>query len=96
VAYIVYGFGDASKEGFGNSLLTPDGLSIHVGIWNYPSKEKSSNFREFWNVVEGVRKEGEFGNLDGAFLFFATDNSTVEAALYFGDVHQRSVIGVRH
>jgi len=84
VAYIVYGFGDASKEGFGNSLLIPEGLSIHVGIWNYLSKEKLSNFREFRNVVEKVRKEGELGNLSGAFLFFATDNSPVEAALYSG------------
>jgi len=84
VAYVVYGFGDASKEGFGNSLLLNDGLSIHIGIWNYASKDKSSNFREFRNVVKGIRKEGERGKLKDCFLFFATDNSRVENALYSG------------
>jgi len=84
LAYVVYGFGDTSKEGFGNSLLLNDKLSVHIGIWNYASKDKSSNFREFRNVVEGIRKEGERGKLKGCFLFFATDNSTVETALYSG------------
>mmetsp|Transcript_25388 Transcript_25388/g.38505 ORF Transcript_25388/g.38505 Transcript_25388/m.38505 type:complete len:109 (-) Transcript_25388:345-671(-) len=47
VFQIIYGFGDASGEGFGDVFLNKEGLSIHVGVWNYQSREESSNFREF-------------------------------------------------
>mmetsp|Transcript_3377 Transcript_3377/g.5156 ORF Transcript_3377/g.5156 Transcript_3377/m.5156 type:complete len:146 (+) Transcript_3377:2468-2905(+) len=59
VVQIIFGFGDASGEGFGDVFLNRDGLSIHVGVWNYTTRDESSNFREFRNPLEALKKEGE-------------------------------------
>jgi len=36
---VIYGVGDASGDGFGDSFLSKDGLSYHIGLWN----EETSN-----------------------------------------------------
>jgi hypothetical protein len=84
VLQVIYGMGDASGEGFGDSFLTKAGVSIHTGTWTYDIQNQSSNFREFRNPLNALRKEGEGGRLKNAFVIFGTDNSTVEAALYNG------------
>jgi hypothetical protein len=58
-------------------------LSVQIGIWGYAeSIEESCNWREFTNVVEGLEEKGQKGTLTNCIVFFFTDNSTVEAALY--------------
>jgi hypothetical protein len=47
-------------------------------------RDESSNFREFRNVVESLEDEGESGRLKDCRVFFCTDNSTVESAIYKG------------
>lgn len=85
--HVFYGFGDASGKGLGSGIARSDlpHLSVRIGVWGYAeSEEESSNWREFTNVVEGLEEEGEKGNLTNCIVFFFTDNSTVEAALYSG------------
>ena len=53
---VVYGVGDASGDGFGDSFLTKEGLSYHIGIWNEKTSTQSSNYREFRNSFQERRR----------------------------------------
>ena len=81
---VVYAFGDASGRGFGASLGRDNGISYRIGVWSSKEEIESSNRKEFTNVIETLEDEGEKGNLNGTEVFFFTDNSTVEFALYNG------------
>ena len=81
---VIFGFGDASGGGFGSSIDTGNGICVRVGVWTAPESDNSSNWREFMNVVESLEAEAEKGTLPGTELFFFTDNSTVEAAIFKG------------
>jgi hypothetical protein len=61
VYQVIYGFGDASGKGFGDSFLSEDGISIHIGVWTYKESQQSSNYREFRNPLDALRREGEAG-----------------------------------
>lgn len=82
---VVYGFGDASKQGFGTSVELSDGSIIwRSGEFSTLVKEKSSNYRELLNLVEYIESVYAKGLLDGCELFMFTDNSTAEAAYFKG------------
>jgi hypothetical protein len=84
-ARAVYGFGDASKDGFGASIeVLNHGVIWRSGVWNLSIREESSNFREFKNLVESIEKFVADGTLKGHELFMFTDNSTAEAAFFKG------------
>jgi len=85
VQIIAYGFADASKGGFGASIEYQNYSKFRVGVWGKDTEEDSSNFREFCNIVETIEEEEKLGNLRNVTLIMATDNSTVEAALYKGN-----------
>ena len=70
---IVYGFADASGGGLGSMLQgkDEDSLDIRIGVWSSTqSKEMSSNWREFRNVVEAVLTEAMKGKIYHAVVFF--------------------------
>jgi hypothetical protein len=80
-----YGFGDASGKGFGSTFARTKGVSYRIGVWNKDQDDdKSSNWKEFTNVVDSLDEEAEAGHLENAMVFFFTDNYTVESALYRG------------
>ena len=80
----ILGIGDAAKTGFGDSFLSVEGINYTFGVWNTQTSQESSNYREFRNFLDSVRKQGEAGRLTNSMLVFATDNSTVEQAVYKG------------
>jgi len=82
---LAYGFADASKGGFGASLDYEGHSKFRVGVWGKDTEDESSNYREFANVVETIEEEVSMGNLKNCTLIMATDNSTVESALYKGN-----------
>lgn len=83
--YLVrYGFGDASKSGFGSTIETAKGISYRYGTWGIDCESKSSNFRELENLAQALEEEAAKGNVDGAEVFLFTDNSTAESAYYKG------------
>jgi hypothetical protein len=84
-AYVAYGAGDASGEGFGSNIH-PLGLAplLRHGFWCTEDSEQSSNWRELRNLVDAVRVEAESGRLAGRELWLATDNSTAAAAYHHG------------
>jgi hypothetical protein len=81
---IKYGFGDASGKGFGSTFTVPNGISYRIGVWKPDESDESSNWREFTNVVESLEEEAESKRLDNSTVYFFTDNTTVESALYKG------------
>jgi hypothetical protein len=82
---VVYGGGDASGEGFG-SLLSPLGMPplYQMGFWSSEISEKSSNWREFHNLLERLHANAVAGRLTGKELWLATDNSTVGLSFFKG------------
>ncbi len=77
----IYGFGDASGHGFGQTLDLPDGLHYAHAQWRDDIvTDRSSNFRELYNLVLMLEEAATAGHLLNTELFLLTDNSTAEAA----------------
>jgi len=86
VRLVAYGFVDASKGGFGASIDYGKYTKYRVGVWGVDTDADSSNFREFANLVETLEAEDSVHkSLNNVTMIIATDNSTVEAALYKGN-----------
>ncbi|KAL7570483.1 hypothetical protein ACA910_004265 [Epithemia clementina (nom. ined.)] len=87
-------FGDASGTGFGTSFWIQGGHTVdaeHV-TWTRDYSSKSSNFREFYNLVlriEALMQEKK--KKTGTELFVFTDNSTMESAFYRGTSTSKSL-----
>jgi hypothetical protein len=104
-AKVMYGFGDASKEGFGASIQLPnhnivwrfgqwrlkDEQILHQGVEMNMIKERSSNYRELRNLVEAIEQVFKDGLLNHCELFMFTDNSTAEAAYFKGTSSSRDL-----
>ena len=82
---MIYGFADASKSVFGSSLKLDKGIKYRIGTWGKDEESQSSNYREFANVVMTLEGKESSGTLAQSMVILATDNSTVEAALYKGN-----------
>jgi hypothetical protein len=92
---VVYGFGDASGQGFGSTFTVANGVSYRIGVWKPDESEQSSNWQEFTsNVVESLEDEAETGGLDQSIVYFFTDNSTVEAAFYKGTSKSKKLLAL--
>jgi hypothetical protein len=81
---ILYGFADASGSGFGSTIMLNGGVHYRIETWG-PDEDETSKFREFENVVDALREEGEAGHLQDALIFLCTNNSTVKSALVKGN-----------
>ena len=82
---VIYGFGDASKQGFGISVeLSDKSVLSRSGKFTTIVQEQSSNFRELLNLVEYIEDIFTQGLLDNCELFMFTDNATAEAAYFKG------------
>lgn len=91
IRIVQYGFGDASGTGFGSTIQTRQGLKYCVGVWGSDEDDESSNFKELENVVTTIKEEAASGALHDAAIFFFTDNTTVESALYKGNSSSRKL-----
>jgi hypothetical protein len=70
-AHAIYGFGDASKDGFGASIEVEGvGIIWQNGVWNLSIREESSNFWEFKNLVESIENFVVAGTLSKAMSCF--------------------------
>jgi hypothetical protein len=84
LALVVYAFTDASGLGFGDTFLFDDDIEYTIGTWGVDEEVESSNYKELRNTVDAIERHGEQGKLSDSMLFFCTDNSTVENALFHG------------
>jgi hypothetical protein len=87
---LIYGFGDASGEGFGSAVGVlgntsgDNNIRVRRGFWCSAISEEASNYREFHNLLDAVEDMARVGNLEGAEIYLFTDNSTSEAIYYTG------------
>jgi hypothetical protein len=85
VVKLAYGFMDASGEGSGSYVLGAEERNrMRVGFWCTEVSERSSNYREFRNLLEMVWDAAAAGRLAGAEVFMFTDNQVVERVYYKG------------
>ena len=85
VAVVHYGFGDASKSGFGATIQDANlNLWYRLGVWSCNEEDESSNYRELANLVEALEDRLTSTDSSGTELYIFTDNSTAEAAFYKG------------
>jgi hypothetical protein len=96
VANAIYGFGDASKDGFGVSIeIQGEGVVMwRSGTWSQTMREESSNYREFCNLVETIESLVTRGTLRGHELFMFTDDTTSEAAFFKGTSSSKKVFNL--
>jgi hypothetical protein len=57
-----------------------DTIHYRFGQWCDGVSEKSSNFRELYNLVARLEELVAEGKLDGCKVFLFTDNTTTKAA----------------
>lgn len=81
---VVYAFGDASGSGFGSSFMKDNQVSYYKGQWEDDIGVKSSNYREFSNLVNALEQAHQDGTLQDTESFVFTDNTTAESAYYKG------------
>jgi hypothetical protein len=80
-----YGFGDASGLAFGATIQIGDQIWYEYGHWSSEVVEdKSSNWREFTNLVEFLEDAILRHKLAESEIFIFTDNSTSESAFWRG------------
>jgi hypothetical protein len=98
---LVYGFGDASGEGFGSafSLGRSSGslfgkMRVRRGFWCTSISEEASNYREFHNLLDAVEDLATTGDLEGAEVYLFTDNATSEAIFYSGTTDSPKLFGL--
>lgn len=92
VTVVLYGFGDASGEGFGATIQDKtSGVRMRYGIWGRDRNTLTLNYRELANLVETIELEAEQGLLSGTELFIFTDNSVAESCFYKGTSSTRAL-----
>jgi hypothetical protein len=81
---VIYAFTDASGLGFGDTFLIEGDIEYTIGIWGPDEESESSNYRELRNTVDAIERHALDGKLGESMIYFCTDNSTVENALFHG------------
>jgi hypothetical protein len=79
-----YGFGDASGLSFGATIQIGDSIWYEYGHWKKEEVERSSNWKEFTNLVNFLEGAIEKHKLAGSEVFILTDNNTSKAAFWKG------------
>jgi hypothetical protein len=83
-AVALYGFADASGQGFGSTLIINDSVHFRHGQWASTYSDQSSNYRELHNLITSMEEAHAAGLLNNCELFMFTDNSTTESAYFKG------------
>jgi hypothetical protein len=91
-AVAMYMFGDASGSGFGISLWVAGEDTIYAshGSWTVETSQKSSNYRELYNLVLKIEELVRDGTIHrGTEIFVFTDNFVAERAFHHGSAKSR-------
>jgi len=91
---VVYGFGDASGQGFGCGVQVDDRFHYRFGNWSSAESEKSSNYRELNNLVLGLENWAKDSLINDREIFLFTDNTTAEGAYYRGTSSNKVLFGL--
>jgi hypothetical protein len=101
---LVYGFGDASGEGFGSAARvfeeqrtrdpTDNPIRTRRGFWCTTISEEASNYREMRNILEMLVDLDDVAELTGAEVFLFTDNEVTEHVYYRGSSTNKLLYGL--
>jgi len=92
--FLAYGFGDASGEGFGSAWNDVDkerGSLLRRGFWCPKVGVKSSNNREFRNLIIAVMQLHEDVGLEGLEIWLFTDNKVSEMVFWKGSSENKDL-----
>ena len=91
VVQLVYGFGDASGEGYGSAWVKDptDRVRLRRGFWCTKVAERSSNYRELRNLVEAIKELHESVGLEGCEVWMFTDNKVAQMVYHKGNSDDR-------
>ena len=64
--------------------MIDEAIKYTIGIWGADKELQSSNYWELQNTVDTTERQALDGKLHDSMIFFCTDNSTVENALFHG------------
>ena len=78
-------------RGFGESLYLQGKVYYWIGVWGREEQENSSNWKEFENLVYGMEQAGKKGWLPGSMVVLATNNTTMERALFKGNSTSKKI-----
>jgi hypothetical protein len=77
--------GSCQGAGYGATIQIEEHFYYEYGQWCYKVTEnRSSNWREYINLVEAIERTVVEHNMRGPEFFIFTDNSTAEAAFWKG------------
>ena len=88
---VFYGFGDASADGAClnhqrvKRFKLENRVHYRYGHWCTEVSESSSNFRELFNLIEGLEAQARESGLRDVEVIIFTDNSTAEEVFYKGN-----------
>jgi hypothetical protein len=71
VGTVQYGFGDASRPGFGSTFWNPGEILYKHGVWGSDDEGMSLNWRELTNLVEFLALDARELRLQGCEVFFS-------------------------
>jgi len=86
---MLYGFVDASRQGFRSSFATPNGMLYTLGMWGADDQSQSSNYRELNNLVTTLERHVSDGTLGQSEVYVFMDNGTAEAMYCKGNSSSR-------
>jgi hypothetical protein len=81
---VIYAFTDASGLGFGDTFLIKGNIEYTIGVWGKKEAAQSSNYIELCNTMDAIERHAVDGKLEESAIYFCTNNSTMENALYHG------------
>jgi hypothetical protein len=92
MAVVLYGFWDASRQGFGSTLQHNSEITYRHGQWaRFIQEEEPSNFRELADLVYALEEAAAMGSLNHHKNFMLTNNTTAEAAFSKGTSSNRKL-----
>ena len=87
--------GSCQGAGYGATIQIEEHFYYEYGQWCYKVTEnRSSNWREYINLVEAIERTVVEHNMRGPEFFIFTDNSTAEAAFWKGTSNWREYINL--
>ncbi len=84
IGVALYGFGDASGTGFGQTFATPTGTMFCYGVYGKDKSKLSSNYHKLSNLVSALEQGSADGTFNNAEVWILTDSPMVEAVFCKG------------
>ena len=90
--WVGYGMSDASRDGFGAAFYIDGAFFFRYEQWVSSISEESSNYREFRDLVEALKKDYREVKLTDCEVFLLTDNLVAEHFFFKGSPSSETLL----